>query len=90
MANNIPQLKVDIKTAFGADLDATTIQKVRDRFVASYQTEWNQRVATGTVDNAANRNTFAVDKVFDYINAIYTSRSVAESVATLPPGEIIS
>jgi len=90
MANNLNQLKTDIKTAFGANLDAATIQKVRDRFVSAYQAEWNARVASGTLDTAANRNTFAVDKVFDYISSIYTSESAKANAATLPPAEIIT
>jgi hypothetical protein len=89
MANNLVQLKTDIKAAFAANLDATTIQKVRDRFVSAYQSEWNQRVATGTVDNAANRNTFAVDKVFDYINGIYQGESAKANQAALPAAEVI-
>jgi hypothetical protein len=89
MANNLVQLKTDIKTAFGANLDATTIGKVRNRFVSAYQSEWNIRVNGGVTDNAANRNTFAVDKVFDYMQEIYTRESNRENHAAVAAPETI-
>jgi hypothetical protein len=89
MANNLPQLKTDIKTAFGNNLDAATIQKLRNRFIAAYQSEWNARVASGTADNTANRNTFIADKMFDYIQNIFTSGSINEMRAAEPVPETI-
>jgi len=91
MANNLTQLATDIKTAFGANLDATTIAKVRDRFVAAYQAEWLAFLAAGGLtDTAANRNTFAVTKVMDYIKAIYTAGSVKENEAAVPAPDVLA
>lgn len=88
--NNIPQLKTDVKTAFAANLDATTVQKLRDRFVALYQSEWNVLVASGTADTAANRANFAIGKVFDYIQSVYTAGSAREIAAAQAAPESIS
>lgn len=90
MANNIPQLRTDFSQALTANLDAVTRQKLRDRFVAAYQGEWNTRVAAGTVDNSTNRGQFAVDKVFDYIQETFRAGSQRENAAALPTPEIIS
>lgn len=62
------------KTALVANVTANfTVperQKITDTFVTAYQSEWNARVAAGTVDNATNRGNFVADKVIDYIQGI--------------------
>jgi hypothetical protein len=86
---NIQGLKTAIINAFTANLTATERQKLRDRFVAEYQGEWNALVAAGTVDNAANRGLFAVDKLFHYLNDIYRAGSARENQSAVPPPEIL-
>jgi hypothetical protein len=90
MANNISGLKTAIQTAFTSNLDATTRQKLANRFVLAFPNEWATRVASGTTDNATNRGIFAIDKLFDYLNNIYRSGSSQELVATLPQPETIT
>ena len=90
MANNITQLKADIKAAFVANLDATTRTKLADRFVLGYQQQWNALVAGGLADNATNRGDFAIDKVFDYIQNVYRTGSAQENAAAMPAPETIT
>ena len=40
MANNIAQLKTDIRTAFTNNLDAATRTKLANRFVSAYPNHW--------------------------------------------------
>jgi hypothetical protein len=90
MANNIPQLKADIRTAFVANLDTDIRTKLVDRFISGYQEEWNARVLSGTADTPVNRGIFASDKIFDYIQNVYRSGSSRELAATLPQPETIT
>jgi hypothetical protein len=91
MANNILQLKADLKTAFGTNLDATTVQKLRDRFVSAYPSQWQKFLADNTLtDTAANRNQFAAETVFNYIQNIYQSESAKANLAALPAADTIA
>jgi hypothetical protein len=90
MANNITQIKADIRATFNANLDTDVRTKLISRFVLCYQQEWNARVAGGTTDNATNRGIFASDKVFDYIQNVYRSGSSQEIVAAQPQPETIT
>lgn len=83
MANNISALKTAIISAFTANLDIATRTALIARFIVKFQSEWNYKVANGTVDNAANRGAFAVDKIFDYINSVYRDESHKELVAAV-------
>lgn len=88
MANNMVQLKTDVKTAFGANLDAATIQKLRDRFVSAYSGQFAAfLVANSLIDTVANRNTFAVECVFNYMANIYTGESAKANVAAVPAAD---
>jgi ABC-type branched-subunit amino acid transport system substrate-binding protein len=86
MANNIPAFKVEFLNLFSttANLDATTKTNLRDNFVAEYQNEWNDRVAKGTADTPTNRANFAVDKVIQYMQAVYQSGGEKRTIAALP------
>jgi hypothetical protein len=80
--------KTDLKAAVGANFTAGEQQKVRDSFVSAYQAEWDQKVAAGTVDNAANRGDFAADKIIAYIQGIVfssTYKASLQAVATPTP-----
>jgi hypothetical protein len=91
MANNILQLKIDLKAAFGANLDTATIQKLRDRFVSAYPSQWQKFLADNALtDTAANRNQFAAETVFSYIQDIYRSESAKANLAALPAADTIA
>ena len=88
MANTITQLKTDIRTAFGANLDAATIADVRNAFVAKYPNQWQAFLtANSLTDTTANRNTFAGDSVFTFINNIVKSyrQDVLNAGAAIAP-----
>lgn len=82
MANNISQLKTDIRTAFGANLDATTRTDLLARFVTKYPAEWAAFLAVPNVDNATNRGIFATNMLFDkYLNdEIYSNEGYRAAV----------
>jgi hypothetical protein len=89
MANNLIQLKTDLKTALTNNLDAATRTKLSNRFVSALRSEWDARIAAGTADNASNRATFIADKIFDYIQGIYQNESRRENQAALPVDAIV-
>lgn len=87
MANNIPAFKNEFFNLLSqtVNLDAETKQNLRNYFVSEYEWEWNERVASGTNDTAANRARFAIDKIVDGIKAVYRAGSRRENEAALPP-----
>lgn len=88
---NIPALKTEILQLLSAttNLTATEKQKLRNRFVSEYQAEWTARVQAGTVDNAANRGQFVIDKTIGYWADIFRAGSNRENVAAVPPPEVL-
>lgn len=89
MANNIAQLKADIRTAFTNNLDATTRTKLANRFVTAYPNHWQVYLNGGGTDTAANRGIFASERLFDYLQGIYRGESYKENIAAIPPPETI-
>ena len=89
MANNIAQLKADIRTAFTNNLDATTQTKLANRFVSAYRNHWQAFLAAGNTDTAANRGIFASERLFAYLQDIYRGESYKENIAAIPPAETI-
>lgn len=91
MANNVNAFKTELLNLFSttANLDSSTKTKIRNRFVSAYQTEWQNRVASGTTDNAANRAAFAIDKIAEHIANIYSAQHRAEQLAELPAAETL-
>lgn len=89
MANNIAQLKTDIRTAFTNNLDAATRTKLANRFVSAYPNHWAKYLADGGTDTPANRGTFAIEMIFRDMRNVFRAGSVIEGQATLPPAETI-
>jgi hypothetical protein len=90
---NIPAFKAELLAllATTANLTAAEKTKLRNRFVSEYQNEWDARVAAGTVDNAANRGQFAIDKTVNgYWGDIYKAGSSRENQAAVPEPEVLS
>lgn len=89
MANNIPQLQTDIRTAFGAHLDAPTRTTLLTNFVAKYPIEWAAFLAVPNTDNATNRGIFAVDMLFKkYLKEeIFEGQNKRAQILALPPVE---
>jgi hypothetical protein len=91
MANQIDPFKTELFNLFGAttNLDASTKQKLRDRFVTAYPTQWTAFLAAGNTDTAANRGKFAVEITFQFWKDIYTSESYKANVAAIPAADIL-
>jgi hypothetical protein len=88
---NIPALKAELLAVLSntANLTATEKQKLRNRFITSYPTLWQEYLAGGGTDTAANRASFAIDRTFDFWNEVYRSGSQRENVAALPQPEVM-
>lgn len=76
--------KTDLIAAFTANFTAPQRTAIANSFVSAYQGEWNRRVATGTVDNAANRGSFAADKITAYVNEIVQAETHKAALAAVP------
>lgn len=90
MANNITQLKADIRTAFGANLDAATRTELLANFVAIYPSEWAVFLQSNA-DNATNRGIFATDMLHQkyFIDQVWRAGRRRTQVNALPdPGTI--
>lgn len=90
MANNLTQFKTDIKTAITTNIDSGTQTKLGNRFLVAYAPAWAVYLAGGGTDTPANRRTFVVDRLFDWINDIYRKESYNENIAALTPPETIT
>lgn len=90
MANNLTQFKTDLKTAITANLDSGTQTKLGNRFLVAFDPAWDAYIAGGGTDTPANRRSFVVDRVFDWINNIYHKESYKENVAAMPAPEDIT
>lgn len=91
MANNIQAFKTEFRDflANTTNLDTATKQKIRNRYVLTNPIDWQDFLAQGNADTAANRGTFTVEMIFRDIKSIFRAGSVIESHATLPPAETI-
>jgi hypothetical protein len=88
---NIPALKAELLNVLTVttNLTATEKTKLRNRFVTAYPTLWQEYLAGGGTDTAANRAAFAIDRTFDFWTQIYRSGSQKENIAALPQPEVI-
>lgn len=91
MANNIQAFKTEFRDflANTTNLDTATKQKIRNRYVLTNPIDWQNFLAQGNTDTAANRGTFAVEMIFRDMRNVFRAGSVMESQATLPPAETI-
>lgn len=91
MANNVNQLKADIRTAFGANLDLATRTELLANFLVEYPGDWAAFLAAGNADTAANRGIFATNMLHQkyFIEQIWRSGRRRQQVNALPdPGTI--
>jgi hypothetical protein len=88
MANNLPSLQTEIFNVLAntANLDATTKQKVRDRFVSAYPGVLSKFLADNTLtDTAANRGKFVAFCTMEYWKDIFRGESQKEQAAAISP-----
>lgn len=87
MANNFPAFQTEIINLLTntANLDPATKQKIRDRFVAAYPTDFATFLAANALtDTAANRGKFVVEKTFNgFWRDIWTAQSTRENQAAV-------
>lgn len=90
MANNVPQIKTDIKAALQNNLDAATRTKLMNRFVAAYPGDFQRFLTAGSLaDNAANRATYVAERIYDWIDSVYQAEDAKEKQAAIPAAEKI-
>jgi hypothetical protein len=91
MANNIANFQTELLNLFGStiNLDATTKQKLRDRFVTAYPGQWKAFLDAGNTDTVQNRGKFAVQMTVEFWKGIYNAESYRENVAAMPTADIL-
>lgn len=80
----VATFRADLVTAFTTHILAGNRTEIGNAFVFKYPAEWEARVRSGTTDNTANRQQFAVDKWLDELKVTRTEYLRRQSLDALP------
>jgi hypothetical protein len=92
MANNLTALQTEIFNVLAntTNLDATSKQKLRDRFVTAYPGAWLKFLADNTLtDTASNRGKFVAFSTAEYWKGIFRGESQREQLAAVVPESLV-